>query len=456
MSNESDASPDIDALHEPLSQLLRHAEAAGATAADAVGIYGRSASVTVRGAELEDVENAEGFDVGLRVLVGQRQASVSSSDLSPGTLRRLAERAVAMAKLAPEDPFAGLAPEDRLSGRRNADGLDLYDTHAPTPDELKARALEVEAAALGVSGVRQAEGASASYQWSAVRLMTSHGFDGGYRGSRHGLSVSAVAESGGSMERDYDYHSLRHFEDLRSPEAVGRLAGERAVRRLGSAPMESGSLPVLFDRRVSAALPSALIGAVTGSAVARGVSFLKDSRGEALFPRGVTIADEPLRVRGLASRPFDGEGVAVGRFPVIADGVLSGWLLNSAAARQLGLATTGHAARGLSGGPGISPSNIVLSAGELDRHALIREAGTGLLVREMFGPSLNATTGDYSVGVSGTAIRNGALAEPVSEVTIAGNLRDVFASMIAGSDTQWDREIAAPSLLVEGLTIAGR
>ena len=446
----------LDALQAPLAALIRHARAAGATAADAVGIYGRSSSVTVRGGELEDVENAEGFDVGLRVLVGHRQASVSSSDLSPATLQRLAERAVAMARLAPEDPYAGLAPEARLSARRDAEGLDLFDATEPAPDTLKRRALEVEAAALGVPGVRQAEGASASYQWSAVRLMTSHGFDGGYRGSRHGLSVSAVAEADGAMERDYDYHSLRHAEDLRSPEDVGRLAGERAVRRLGSAPMESGAFPVIFDRRVSAALPGALIGAVTGSAVARGVSFLKGDRGEALFAPGIDIVDEPLRVRGLASRPFDGEGVAVERFPLIEGGVLQGWLLNTASARQLGLATTGHAARGLSGGPGISPSNMVVSAGELDRDALLREAGTGLLVREMFGPSLNSTTGDYSVGVSGTAIRGGELAEPVSEVTIAGNLRDVFRSMVAGSDTEWDREIAAPSLLVEGLTVAGR
>ncbi len=445
----------LDPLDQPLSQLIDFARAAGATEADAVGIYGRSSSITVRSGELEDIENAEGFDVGLRVIVGRRQASVSSSDLSKDTLKRLAERAVAMAKLSPEDPYAGLAPESSLSPRRDADGLDLFDPTEISPDALKARALAVEAAALSVPGVRQAEGASASYQWSAVRLRTSHGFDGGHRGSRHGISVSAVAERDGAMERDYDYHSLRWLDDIRSPENVGRKAGERAVARLGSQPMQSGAMPILFDARVSATLPGALIGAITGSSVARGVSFLKDNLGDALFSKAINITDEPLRVRGLASRPFDGEGVSVERFPIIKDGVLQSWLLNSATARQLGLATTGHAARGLSGGPGISPSNIVMDAGPLDKMALVKEAGNGLLVREMFGPSLNPTTGDYSVGVSGTAIHNGALAEPVSEVTIAGNLRDVFASMVAGSDLDWDRDIVSPSLLVEGLTLAG-
>ena len=360
-----------------------------------------------------------------------------------------------MAKLSPEDPYAGVAPEGRLSSRRDADGLELFDPTEISPDDLKARALAVEAAALAVPGVRQAEGASASYQWSAVRLRTSHGFDGGYRGARHGLSVSAVAERDGAMERDYDYQSLRWFDDLRSPEAIGQTAGERAVARLGSQPMASGAMPIIFDKRVSGSLPGALIGAVTGSSVARGVSVLKDNLGEILFSKNINIADEPLRIRGLASRPFDGEGVAVDRFPIIQAGRLESWLLNSAAGQQLGLPTTGHAARGLSGAPGISPSNIVLSPGDLNQAALIREAGNGLLVREMFGPSLNPTTGDYSVGVSGNAIRGGQLAEPVSEVTIAGNLRDVFASMVAGSDMEWDRDIAAPSLLVEGLTLAG-
>lgn len=443
-------------LDAPLTALIEHARAAGADAADALGLYGRSASITVRGGELEDIDNSEGFDIGLRVMVGQRQACVSSSDLSHGAIQRLAERAVAMAKLAPEDPYCGLAPDARLSPRRNADGLDLFDPTEMQPADLKARALEVEAAALSVPGVRQAEGASASMSWSAVRLRTSAGFDGGYAASRHGLSVSAVAEQDGAMERDYDHDGTRWFANLRAAEDIGRRAGERAVGRLGATSMASGAFPVIFDRRVSASLVGALIGAMSGNAVARGVSFLKDDLGASLFSKDIQIVEDPLRKRGQSSRPFDGEGVETQLFDIIKDGRLNSWLLNTSAARQLGLQTNAHGARGLSSPPGISTSNVALLAGTKNTGELIAMAGNGLMIREMFGPSLNPTTGDYSVGVSGFAIENGALTHPVSEVTIAGNLRNVFASLIAGSDLHYDYDINAPSVLVEGLTIAGR
>ncbi|GHA93818.1 modulator protein [Algimonas arctica] len=446
----------LEPLDAPLSALIDHARAAGADAADALGLYGRSASITVRGGELEDIDNSEGFDIGLRVMVGQRQACVSSSDLSSGAIQRLAERAVAMAKLAPEDPYCGLAPDARLSLRRDADGLDLFDPTEMQPAELKARALDVEAAALAVPGVRQAEGASASMSWSAVRLRTSAGFDGGYAASRHGLSVSAVAERDGAMERDYDFDGTRWFSDLRSAEDIGRHAGERAVGRLGATSMGSGAFPVIFDRRVSASLVGALTGAISGNAVARGVSFLKDDLGKSLFSKDIQIVEDPLRRRGLSSRPFDGEGVETTLFNIIENGQLNSWLLNTSAARQLGLETNAHGARGLSSPPGISTSNVALLAGQNSPEALIALAGNGLLVREMFGPSLNPTTGDYSVGVSGFAIENGVLTHPVSEVTIAGNLRDVFASLIPGSDLRYDNDTNAPSVLVEGLTIAGR
>lgn len=446
----------LEPLDAPLTALIDHARAAGADAADALGLYGRSASITVRGGELEDIDNSEGFDIGLRVMVGQRQACVSSSDLSSGAIQRLAERAVAMAKLAPEDPYCGLAPDTRLSSRRDADGLDLFDPTEMQPAELKARAIEVEAAALAVPGVRQAEGASASMAWSAVRLRTSAGFDGGYAASRHGLSVSAVAEQDGAMERDYDHDGTRWFSDLRGAEDIGRRAGERAVGRLGATSMGSGAFPVVFDRRVSASLVGALIGAISGNAVARGVSFLKDDLGASLFSKNIQIVEDPLRKRGLSSRPFDGEGVETNLFNIIEDGRLNSWLLNMSAARQLGLETNAHGARGLSSPPGISTSNVALHAGKNSPDELIAMAGNGLLVREMFGPSLNPTTGDYSVGVSGFAIENGALTHPVSEVTIAGNLRDVFASLIPGSDLHYHYDTNAPSVLVEGLTIAGR
>ena len=442
-------------LDEPLSALLAHARAAGADAADCIGVSGRSSAVSVRGGQLEDIDNSEGSDIGLRVLVGRRQACVSGSDLSAAALQRLAERAVAMAKLAPEDPYCGLASEDRLSTRMSADELELADPATLTPDQLRTRALEVEAAALSVPGVRQAEGAQASYSLSSVRLLTSHGFSGGYSSTRFGTSVSAVAERDGAMERDYDHASSRWLADLRGADEIGRKAGERAVRRLGAAPMASGAMPILFSRRVSGSLVGALLGAINGAAVARGVSFLKDAMGEALFPAAVSITDDPLRARGLGSRPFDGEGVDVGRTDIIDAGRLTTWLLNSAAARQLELDTTGHAARGLSSPPGISTSNVHLSAGAQSLDALIGQAGDGLLVREMFGPSLNPTTGDYSVGCSGTAIRGGQLAEAVSEVTIAGNLRDIFASLEAADDLHFDHEVNAPSVLVGGMTLAG-
>ena len=344
----------------------------------------------------------------------------------------------------------------RWSPRRDAEGLDLFDPTELGPEALKARALAVEEAALSVDGVRQAEGASASLAWSAVRLRTSAGFDGGYATSRHGLSVSALAERDGAMERDYDHDGARWFEDLRDAHAIGRKAGERAVGRLGSTSMASGAVPILFDRRVSASLVSALISAIGGNAVARGVSFLKDDLGAQLFADGIQIIEDPLRKRGLASRPFDGEGVETAQFDIIRDGRLTDWLLNTSAARQLGLATNGHGARGLSAPPGISTSNVALQAGTLSPAELAQQAGTGLWVREMFGPSLNPTTGDYSVGVSGFAIENGERTHPVSEVTIAGNLRDVFTSLVPGSDLHYDYDVNAPSVLVEGLTVAGQ
>lgn len=446
----------LEPLDAPLTALIDHARAAGADTADAIGLYGRSAAITVRSGELEDIENLEGFDIGLRVMVGRRQACVSSSDLSPPAVKRLAQRAVAMARLAPEDPYCGLAADDRLSSRRSGEGLDLFDPVTLDPATLKARAMEVERAALAVPGVRQAEGAQASFSWSAVRLRTSAGFDGGSTASRHGLSVSALAERDGAMERDYDHHGTRWLSDLRLPEDVGRHAGERAVARLGAKSMPSAALPVIFDRRVSASLIGGLIGAITGSAVARGVSFLKDDLGEKLFPETISIVEDPLRLRGLASRPFDGEGVGTNPFDIVRDGRLMSWLMNCSAARQLGFETTGHAARGLNGPPGIGTSNVALLPGALSRDALIKEAGRGMLVLEMFGPSLNPTTGDYSVGVSGFAIEKGVATHPVSEITVAGNLRDVFASLIPADDLHYDYDNNAPSVLVEGLTIAGR
>lgn len=443
-------------LAAPLEALLQKAKHYGASAADAVATHGRSLSVSVRDGALEDVDNSEGRDIGLRVMVGQRQACVSSSDISSASIEALAERAVAMARLAPEDPYCGLAQSAHLAVERSAEKLDLYDPASPAPKKLKARAFELEAAATANKAIKQAEGASASYASSALYYMTSEGFAGGWRASRHGLSVAAFAEKDGAMERDYDSDGTRYLSDLRSPQDIGQSAAERALARLGSVQMESANLPVMFDQRLSGGLVSAMLGAISGSAISRGVSFLKNDLGKAIFHSDINITDDPFIIRGHGSRPWDGEGTAVKKQALIKDGVLQTWLLNCSAARQLKLTSTGHASRSIGAPPGISATNVTLHNGLKSRSELISDMGEGLLVMEMFGPSLNANTGDYSVGVSGFKIEGGQIAYPVSEITIAGNLRDMYRTVIAANDIVLDSSVNAPSLLCEGLTIAGQ
>jgi len=450
------------ALHDPISasalkptldKLLARAKDHGATSADAVATHGRSLAVVVRGGELEDVDNSEGRDIGLRVIVGKRQACVSSSDISDMSIDQLAERAVAMAKLAPEDPYCGLADECQLD-THNVD-LGLYDGTPMTPAQLKARALEVENAALNVKGVQQAEGANASHATSAIHFMTSHGFSQGWKSSRHSLSVSAIAEDDGAMERDYDYDGTRWFEDLKTPQEIGRIAGERTIARLGSKQMASGAMPVMFDQRVSGALVAAMISAITGPSIARGVSFLKDKMGETLFSPDIQIIDDPLMLRGHGSRPYDGEGIVPVTRHLIKDGSLQTWLLNCSTARQLDLVTTGHATRAIGTPPGVSATNSYMMAGPKTPKELMKDMGEGLLITEMFGPSVNANTGDYSVGVAGFKIENGQTSHPVSEITIAGNLLEMYKTLIPANDLIFDAATVAPSLLTQGLTIAG-
>lgn len=450
------------ALHDPISEaalkpslekLLARAKHHGATSADAIATHGRSSAIVVRGGELEDVDNSEGRDIGLRVLVGKRQACVSSSDMSDLSIDQLAERAVAMAKLAPEDPYCGLADESQLDTHNV--NLDLYDGTAMTPVQLKNRALEVEGAALSVKGVQQAEGANASHATSAIYFMTSHGFSQGWKSSRHGLSVSAIAEDNGAMERDYDYDGTRWFSDLKTPEEIGRVAGERTIARLGSKQMSSGAMPVIFDQRVSGSLVATMIGAITGPSIARGVSFLKDKMGETLFTSDIQIVDDPLMPRGHGSRPYDGEGIVPVTRHIIKDGALQTWLLNCSSARQLGLVTTGHATRGIGSPPGVSATNCHMMAGLKSPEQLIADMHEGLLITEMFGPSINANTGDYSVGVAGFKIENGQKAYPVSEITIAGNLLEMYKTIIPANNLIFDASTVAPSLLSQGLTIAG-
>lgn len=437
-----------------VATLIATARKAGADAADALYVCDASTQVSVRLGQLEDVERSEGEDIGLRVFIGSRSASVSSSDLSAEALGALVERAVAMAREAPEDPWAGLAPADRLLGG-DAPALDIDDGDDPSPAELRERALAAEDAARAVSGVTNSEGAGASASRSVIALATSHGFTRGYATTGYGSSASVIAGEGYGMQRDYAYHSARHRAELEAAEDIGRRAGERAVKRLNPGKLSSGALPVLFDPRVGGSLIGHLAGAITGSAVARRTSFLLDRLGEQVFARGITIRDDPHRPRGLRSKPFDGEGLPTAPRDLIADGVLTTWLLESASARQLGLQPTGHAVRGVGGAPGAGATNIYMAAGDLSPQALMADVKLGLYVTELIGQGVNPVTGDYSRGASGFVIRDGVLAEPVAEITIAGNLKDMFLNVTPASDLVFRQGVDTPTLRIEGMTIAG-
>ncbi|MEN5363942.1 TldD/PmbA family protein [Brevundimonas intermedia] len=438
-----------------LNDIVQAALKAGADAAEAVSADRRSLSVGVRNGKLEDVEREESRDLGLRVFVGQRQASVSASDLSPATQARLVERAVAMARLAPEDPNAGFAPEDRLARGPFVD-LDLFDPTERSAEVLEQVSAEAEAAALAVTGVARSEGGHASWSSSRWRLVTSHGFDGAYEGSAFSLGVGVIAEKDGAMERGGESRSMRHLSDLPGAELIGRTAGERAVARTGARKIASTTAPVIFDNRMAGQIVSPAIGAISGPSIARGTSFLKERMGQRVFAPGVTLIDDPFRPRGMGSTPFDDEGVAVEKRALFEDGVLNTWLLNSAAARQLGLESTGHASRGLAGPSGVSTHNLHMEPGERDLAGLMADAGTGLLVTSMFGPSLNGNTGDWSAGVSGFWFENGAIAYPVSEVTVAGKLTDLYLRIERGSDLEFRGGFNVPSLMFDAVAIAGK
>jgi PmbA protein len=437
-----------------LSDLMSAARRAGADAADALYHGDRSTDVHVRLGALEHVDQSEGEEIGLRVFVGQRSATVSASDLAPASLRALAERAVAMAREAPEDLYAGLAPEDRLL-RGPAPDLALDDAQEPSPEALKPRALAAEDAARAVSGVTNSEGASAAAGRSQVALATSHGFLAGYTASAHSIGASMLAEAGEQKQRDGAWHWVRHLDQLDAAEATGRLAGERAVARLGARKLPSGPLPVVFDPRVAGSLIGHLLGAISGSAIARRTSFLLDALGTQVFADGITIVDDPHRRRGLRSRPFDGEGLPTAPAKLIDAGMLNGWLMDSASARQLGLEPTGHAARGVGGAPGVSASNVHVAPGATSRADLLGGISRGFYVTELIGQGVNGVTGDYSRGAGGFLIENGALGHPVAEVTIAGNLRDMFCNMIAADDLEFRYATNTPTLLVDGMTLAG-
>jgi PmbA protein len=445
---------DQSALSTLAQRLVEAARRAGADAADAVAVRGIAQGVEVRDGRVEESERSEGDDIGLRVLVGQRQAVVSTNDVSGDGIARLAERAVAMARVAPDDKYVGLADPALLA--RDFPDLDLLDPKTPSTSELERRACEAEAAALAVKGVTKSGGASASTGIGGMVLVTSTGFHGSYLRSSQGISMTAIVGDGTHMERDYDYTAAPHASDLASPESVGRKAGERTVARANPRKVETCKVPVVFDPRVSGSLVGHLVGAVNGASIARKTSFLKDRLGEQLFARNIRIIDDPLRVRGLRSQTFDAEGVKVKKIAIVDEGVLTTWLLDCATARELGLVTTGHAHRGVSSSPSPGPYNLHLEAGEPTPAELISDIKQGFYVTDLIGSGVNGVTGDYSRGASGFWIENGELSYAVSEVTIAGHLLEIFKSMAPANDLEFRYGVNAPTVRIEGLTLGGR
>ncbi|MGH6829393.1 MAG: TldD/PmbA family protein [Rhizomicrobium sp.] len=436
-----------------LDGLLTLARRQGADAADALFAENMSSGVSYRLGKLEDVERSESAELGLRVFVGRRVAVVSSSDFSESALKALPERALAMARLAPEDAYAGLAPVDLLA--RAFPELDLEDPGEPAAQTLVERARAAEQAALGIRGVSNSEGGGAGFSRMGVALATSGGFFGRYAGTSHSVGVAVLAGEGTAMERDYDHASARHAEDLPTPDAIGRSAGEKAVRRLHPRKVKSQNVPVVFDPREAASLLRHFAGAISGTSVARGTSFLRDRLGTPVFAPQVRVIDDPHRPRGLRSKPFDGEGVANTRRPLIDKGVLASWLLDCATARQLGLTSTGHAARGTASPPSPSATNLYMEPGHQSPQELMAGIGQGFYVTELMGMGVNPVTGDYSRGATGFWIENGELTFPVSEVTIAGNLKEMFLHLTPASDLEFRYGTDAPTCRIEGLTIAG-
>ena len=443
-------------LEELTHALLLSAKKAGADTADAIAVKGTSLSIDVRGGVLEQAERSEGVDIGLRVLIGQSQACVSSSDTSQTTIDAMCERAVAMAKEAPEDPYIGLSEENILSDLRGADGLELYD---PTP-ELKLEALQddamqAEAAALALSGISQVQSATGGYSAREIHLAASNGFTGGYQRTDRATSCVAIAGTGSAMERDYDGDSRIFQADLRSAGEIGQSAAERALARSGAIKPPTGSFLILFDERISSTLIGHLLAAVNGASIARGSSWLRDALGAQILPSHLSVIEDPHRARVPGSRLFDAEGLATQKRAIIENGVLTGWTLDHANARKLGMTSTANAARGTSSPPSPSNWNIELTQGAQSRADLIRDMGTGLLVTSMIGSTINATTGDYSRGASGFWVENGAISHPVNECTIAGNLRDMLMRLTPANDARAHLSRVVPSLLVEGMTLAG-
>ena len=443
-------------LADLAARALAAARTAGAEAADVLVVAGAETTVDVRRGVLEEAQRAEGTDLGLRVLMGRRQACISISDTSPATLAEAAERAVAMARLAPEDPSVGLAEPGQLARSVDAAALDLLDDASePEPAALEEMARRAEAAAAGRDGITQIESAGASHARRHVHVAATNGLDAGYSRSATSLSCVAITGTGTGMERDYAFDSRTHLADLDTPEAIGALAAERTLARARPRKPPTGTYPVLYDERVAASLIGHLLAAANGASVARGASWLRERMGTRVLPEGLDLVEEPHRPRTSGARPIDAEGLATRRSPVVEDGILARWILDLGAARRLGLESTANAARGTGGPPVPSVSNVALTQGGQSREDLMRDMGTGLLVTSMIGSTISATTGDYSRGASGMWVENGVPAYPVAECTIAGNLTDMLLRLVPANDARAHLSRVVPSLLVEGMTVAG-
>jgi PmbA protein len=443
-------------LERLTAHLLDAARKAGADAADALAVDGTSLSIDVLKGKLEHAERSEGIEVGLRVLIGQRQACVASSDIGDAAIARMAEQAVAMAREAPEDSSAGLAEPGQLARTWDIAALDLDDpAPEPTPAELQDDACRAEAAALAVPGVSQTQSAGAGYGRRRIHLAATNGFSGGYARTQRSTSCVAITGTGTGMERDYFGETRTYQSDLPDPEEIGRIAGERTAARAGARKPPTGRFPVVYDERIASSLIGHLLSAINGAAIVRGSSWLRDAMGQEVLPKGMSLVEDPLRPRIGGSRPFDAEGLPVARRALVEDGRLAGWTLDLATARRLGLQSTGNASRGTSAPPSPSVTNVALTQGTQTLDELLADMGTGLLVTSLIGSSINPTTGDYSRGASGFWVANGQIAYPVNECTIAGNLREMLMTLRAANDARPYRSQVVSSLLVEGLTLAG-
>ncbi len=445
---------DSNAALDRCQTLVDIARRAGADAADAVARAESSESISVRLGELEEVERSESEAIGLRVFVGQRSASISTSDFSPASFETLVARALDMARLAPEDSYAGLAPQDRLFTGEMPD-LELADRNEPSPERLRELALATEDAARAVLGVTNSNGGGAGFTRAVAALVTSHGFARGYEATGHSVSASVVAGEGGAMQRDYEYRTARHAEDLPDAAWIGAEAGRRTVARLNPGSMPSRKMPVVFEPRVGSGLLGHLLGAMSGPAAARKSTFLLGRETDQLFDSAIRVVEQPLRPRGLRSRPFDGEGLPCTPRDLVADGRMFGWMTNTAAARQLGAPLSGHAARSGGGAPGVGASNVHLEGGTVGPQELIADIEDGLYVTDLFGQGVNMVSGDYSRGAVGFRIEKGEITRPVAEITIAGNLVDMFRAMVPANDLEMIFSLNVPTLRIDGMTVAG-